>query len=343
MTDEALLEVRDLTCEFRIRSRSVTVGRVQVVSQVSFEVRTRETLGIVGESGSGKSTLIKAILQIVKPVSGEVRFEGVDITKMNKRQFVELRRKMAVVFQDPFSALDPKWKVSDLIDEPMRLQAAHDRRSRHDTIVELLRSVGLNPAEVLDKRTRELSGGQCQRVAIARSLSAEPKLVILDEPVSALDVSVQAQVLNLLEDIKESRNLSYIFVGHNISVVKHISDRIAVMYLGVFCEIGPSEQVCHNPLHPYASALLKAMPETELSDGELDEATTESEPPSPLSPPSGCRYRLQCPRAQQRCADETPVLIERRPDHFAACHFPLESVNDAEPSGRFDEAALPQR
>jgi oligopeptide/dipeptide ABC transporter ATP-binding protein len=323
---EPLLRASNLVQEFTSRGAGgVKGGVVHAVSNVSLEIRPGETLGVVGETGSGKSTLARSILQAPRPKSGEVYFQGTDLMRLRRGALVEARRHMQMVFQDPFGSLNPRWRVFDLVEEPLigyRVRGPGQRRTR---VRELLDLVGLNPDTYGRRRPRELSGGQCQRVAIARAIALNPALVVCDEAVSSLDVLVQAQVLNLFEQLRRELGLSYLFISHDLALVKQVSDRVAVLHLGQLAEVGPAEMLYRQPLHPYTSALLDSIPE--LAPGAVARrgpAPLRGEPPSPLDPPSGCRFRTRCPRAQQRCAEEEPVLREHAPGHHVACHFPLE-------------------
>lgn len=325
---EKLLEVTDIVQEFTVRGRGgVRGGVLRAVSGVSFDVARGETLGVVGETGSGKSTLVRSVLQAPPPKSGTVRFRGVDLATASGRDRAEARRHLQMIFQDPFGSLDPTWSVHRIVEEPLIAYSVGSRAQRRARAAELLELVGLDPAVHGDRRPRELSGGQCQRVAIARALAPNPSLIVADEAVSSLDVLVQAQVLGLFERLRGEFDLSYLFVAHDLALVKQVSDRVAVMYLGKFCEIGPAESIYRRPLHPYTVALLSAIPSAEPdAAGPMTNGTISGDPPSPLEPPSGCRFRTRCPRARQRCADQTPQL--RAPagtagDHQVACHFPV--------------------
>ena len=327
---QPLLSVRDLVQEFVVREGGGTRGGVvQAVSGVSFDIMPGETLGIVGETGSGKSTLARAILQSPRPKSGTVSFRGSELTRLRGRQLLAARQHMQFVFQDPFGSLDPKWKVRSIIEEPLIAYSAGDKQARRKRVDELLDLVGLDPARYAKRHPRELSGGQAQRIAIARAVALEPDLLICDEAVSSLDVLIQAQVLNLFEKLRRELGLSYLFIAHDLALVKQVSDRVGVMYLGKFCEVGPGESVYKQPLHPYTRALLDSIPSTEPGAGRAT-TTLRGEPPSPVNPPSGCRFRTRCPRAADRCAQEVPEPRELFPGHLVACHFPLTEA--AEPA-----------
>ena len=344
---EPLLQARDLVQEFAVRGRGgVRGGVVQAVSGVSLDIRPGETLSVVGETGSGKSTLARSIMQAPPPKSGEVVFQGTSLTALHRAShhgaaLRAARRSMQMIFQDPYTSLDPLWPVARIVAEPLVAAGLRDRAERRRRVAELLDQVGLDLAAHGRRRARELSGGQCQRVAIARALAARPALIIADEAVSSLDVLVQAQVLNLLDRLRTSLGLSYLFIAHDLALVKQVSDRIAVMYLGRLCETGPADDVYAHPRHPYTVELLDAVPRVEQSAlgkrpaGDLPTGylTTGGDPASPVSPPSGCRFRTRCPRAQARCAAETPALGSVPGDaagHLVACHFPLERSGDKE-------------
>jgi oligopeptide/dipeptide ABC transporter ATP-binding protein len=323
---DALLEVRNVVQEFVLRDYGgVRGGVLQAVSGVSFELRAGETLGIVGETGSGKSTLARSVIQSPPPKQGAVIFQGKDLVGLSRRAMKPARRNMQMVFQDPFTSLDPKWTVSRIVQEPLVAYGLGSRRERRERVNSLLDRVGIDPARYGVRHPRELSGGQAQRVAIARALVLEPKLILCDEPVSSLDVLVQAQVLNLFEKLRSDLALSYLFIAHDLALVKQVSDRVAVMYLGKLCEIGPVRDIYREPLHPYTLALLTSIPDPAARAGKHGARRTISgELPSPLNPPSGCRFRTRCPRAQERCAAEAPQLRPLGADgHLVACHFPL--------------------
>ena len=315
--DSVVLRVEDLTMEFPAGRKKV----VQAVSGISFDIERGETLAIVGESGCGKSTLGKAILQLPIPTSGSVNFQGQELTTLTKEGLRDIRPAMQMIFQDPVSSLDPRLTVAKIVDEPLKIWDRGDEVWRSNKVDELLNAVGLDPALVRDRRSYEFSGGQCQRISIARSLALEPLLLICDEPVSALDVSVQAQILNLLQDMKERYGLTLIFISHDLAVVKAVSTRIMVMYLGKVCEISSPDELYSNPRHHYTHALVSSVP---IPDPNVAarRTTLEGEPPSPTDPPSGCRFRTRCPAATDLCAREEPQLHEVSAGHFVACHFP---------------------
>ena len=315
--ENVILRVEDLTMEFPAGRKKV----VRAVSGISFDIERGETLAIVGESGCGKSTLGKAILQLPKPNSGSVNFQGQELTTLNKDALRDVRPAMQMIFQDPVSSLDPRLTVAKIVDEPLKIWERGDELWRSKKVDELLNAVGLDPALVSDRRSYEFSGGQCQRISIARSLALEPLLLICDEPVSALDVSVQAQILNLLQDMKERYGLTLIFISHDLAVVKAVSTRIMVMYLGKVCEISSPDELYSNPRHHYTHALVSSVPIPDPTVAARGTAL-EGEPPSPMDPPSGCRFRTRCPAATDLCAQEEPQLHEVSAGHFVACHFP---------------------
>jgi peptide/nickel transport system ATP-binding protein/oligopeptide transport system ATP-binding protein len=316
-----VLEVRDLVKEFAIGGGFLGGAGVvvQAVSGVSFDLREGGTLGLVGESGSGKSTVGRCVLRLIEPTSGSIKYLGKDLRKASHRQMREFRRELQIVFQDPYASLDPRMTVASIIAEPLTIHRIKgDKKQR---VRELLELVGLNP-EHGNRYPHEFSGGQRQRVGIARALALNPNVIVLDEPVSALDVSIQAGVVNLLEDLQDELGLSYLFIAHDLSVVRHISDTLAVMYLGKLIETGPADEVYEKPAHPYTQALLSGIP---LPDPRLERTRhrilLEGEIPSPIDPPSGCRFRTRCWKAEEICASEEPALIERGQGHPVACHF----------------------
>ena len=316
-SEEVILRVEDLTMEFPAGGKKF----IRAVSGISFDIERGETLAIVGESGCGKSTLGKAILQLPKPTSGSVNFQGDELTTLNKDALRDIRPAMQMIFQDPVSSLDPRLSVAKIVDEPLKIWDRGDEMWRSNKVDELLNAVGLDPALVRDRRSYEFSGGQCQRISIARSLALEPLLLICDEPVSALDVSVQAQILNLLQDMKERYGLTLIFISHDLAVVKAVSTRIMVMYLGKVCEISAPDELYSRPRHHYTHALVSSVP---IPDPNVAarRTTLEGEPPSPMDPPSGCRFRTRCPAATDLCAQEEPQLHEVSAGHYVACHWP---------------------
>jgi len=317
-SEDLLLRVEHLVVEFGKSQR-----RVRAVSDVSFDVAAGETLGLVGESGCGKSTTGRAVALVHPPNSGSVRFAGTELTALRARELRQARTKVQMVFQDPISSLNPRRRVLDSVMEPMAIWGLGTRDERRAKASAILESVGINPSDAGGRRPLEFSGGQCQRISIARALMLEPTLLICDEPVSALDVSVQAQILNLLDDLKRARGLTMVFIAHDLAVVKNVSDRVAVMYLGKLCEVAPPDTLYRHPAHPYTAALLASIPEPDPSaTGDGSEALS-GELPSPSNPPSGCRFRTRCPYVQDRCAAEEPVMRALGPDHFVACHFPL--------------------
>jgi len=312
-----LLEVQDLVVEYSVGGRTI-----HAVSGVSLEVERGETLGLVGESGCGKSTLGRAVLQLRRPQSGRVLFDGEDLTAMQGDALRKMRRRVQLIFQDPIASLNPRRRIGDIVAEPLVIAGVKDLAKREQLVHEVLSAVGLDPQLVSGRLPHEFSGGQCQRICIARALVLNPEFIVCDEPVSALDVSIRAQILNLLEDMKARFGLTLLFIAHDLAVVKAVSDRVAVMYLGRLCEVGPSEQVFAHPAHPYTALLIEAIPVPD-PDVRPAESIAVGEPPSPMAPPSGCRFRTRCPRADQRCSDEVPELREVAPQQFAACHHPL--------------------
>ncbi len=315
-----LLEVEHLVVEFPA-SRG---QKVHAVSDVSLDVMAGETLGVVGESGCGKSTTGKAIVQSPRPTSGSVIFAGQEMTQLRGEDLRRTRTQMQMIFQDPISSLNPRRRVGDIVAEPLAIWGQGTREQRQERVREVFDAVGLDYEATSGRRTHEFSGGQCQRISIARSLMLEPKLLICDEPVSSLDVSVQAQILNLLEDMKDRYGLTMVFIAHDLAVVKNVSDRVAVMYLGKLCEVAGADDLYRAPVHPYTNALLASIPDPRPDARAGQGGKARGEPPSPVAPPSGCRFRTRCPRATERCAAEEPTIRAIADDHFVACHHPVE-------------------
>ena len=324
--NDPLLTVSDLKVWFPVASGVMqrTVGHVRAVDGVDLEIRAGETLGLVGESGCGKSTLGRAAIRLLKPTGGTVHFKGEDITSIRGEHLRALRREMAMIFQDPYASLDPRQTVGDIIGEPIDVHGLAKGKERQDRIRELLRVVGMNP-RFADRYPHEFSGGQRQRIGIARALAVEPTFIVCDEPISALDVSIQAQIINLLENLQSKFKLTYLFIAHDLSVVKHISNRVAVMYLGKIMEVAPGQQLYRRPRHPYTGSLLSAIPipdpKVELQRKRL---ILQGDVASPVNPPSGCRFRTRCPRAKEHCAEEVPPLESFGSEHKAACFYPLD-------------------
>ncbi len=315
---EILLEVKNLKKYYPVRTGFIKKTELKAVDDVSFFIRKGETLGIVGESGCGKTTLGRTVLRLEEPTSGDIIYEGESIIGKNMKEY---RKKMQIVFQDPYASLDPRKTVSDIIGEALDIQKlCKTKEERRDKVLELMKLVGLN-AEFYNRFPHEFSGGQRQRIGIARALAVNPGFIICDEPVSALDVSIQAQIINMLEELQDTRKLTYLFIAHDLAIVKHISTRIGVMYLGHMVELAESAELYRNPIHPYTEMLLSAIP---IADPDLSAARKriklEGEVPSPLNPPSGCPFRTRCPKAGKACAESMPALREITPGHFAACH-----------------------
>jgi peptide/nickel transport system ATP-binding protein len=321
----ALVEIKHVKKYFPIRKGLLQreVARVHAVDDVSFAVQAGETLGLVGESGCGKSTLGRTIVRLLEPTAGEIIFEGQRIEEHGARQLRPLRRQMQMVFQDPYASLNPRKRVGTIIGDPLKIHKLGDAKERKARVEELLEVVGLSP-EHFNRFPHEFSGGQRQRIGIARALALQPKLIVADEPVSALDVSIQSQMLNLLEDLQNEFNLTYIFIAHDLGVVRHVSDRIAVMYLGKLVELSPAEELYTRPIMPYTEALLSAVP---IPDPDLAAAreriVLEGDVPSPINPPTGCRFHPRCRYATQVCSEVEPPLVEYGNGHLAACHHPL--------------------
>ena len=347
-----LIEVKNLKKYFPIRKGVLQreVARVHAVDDVSFAVNEGETIGLVGESGCGKSTLGRCIVRLLEPTEGDVVFQGRSIGKLGARSLRPLRRQMQMVFQDPYASLNPRKRVGTIVSDPLRIHRIGDRKERKKQVEELLEAVGLSP-EHYNRFPHEFSGGQRQRIGVARALALRPKLVVADEPVSALDVSIQAQMINLLEELQDEFRLTYVFIAHDLGVVRHVSDRIAVMYLGRIMELSPAEELYERPIMPYTEALLSAVPipDPDLSD-QRERIVLEGDVPSPINPPSGCRFHPRCRYATEICSQVDPPLADYGNGHLAACHHPLNvdkatlarvTVSAASPA-ETDETALPE-
>ena len=316
--EKILLSVENLVVEFPVGYRK----KVHAVTDLSFDIAEGETLGIVGESGCGKSTTARAVIQLPKPTSGSVEFNGVDITSLKGEELRNVRPEIQMIFQDPISSLNPRRSVFNIVSEGVNIWSDTHPNLTEDRVVEIIKDIGLDVNEAMIKRPHEYSGGQCQRISIARALVLDPKIIICDEPVSALDVSVQARILNMLEDMKGRYGLTLLFISHDLSVVKNVSDRVAVMYLGKLCEIGDGDLLYDAPAHPYTRLLLAAIPDPN-NKHSANADILEGELPSPIDPPSGCRFRTRCPRATEKCATEEPEFRQiGNDDHWVACHFP---------------------
>jgi oligopeptide transport system ATP-binding protein len=355
--DEPLVEMGTLRKYFPIKEGLLQreVARVHAVDGVSLRVREGETLGLVGESGCGKSTLGRCVVRLLEPTEGQLRFEGRDIAHLSNRSLRPLRRQMQMIFQDPYASLNPRKRVGTIIGDPMRIHRVGTKGDRKQRVQGLLERVGLNP-EHYNRFPHEFSGGQRQRIGVARALALQPKLIVADEPVSALDVSIQAQVVNLLDDLQDEFGLTYIFIAHDLGVVRHVSDRIAVMYLGKIVELSPGEQLYTNPIHPYTEALLSAVPIPDPDVAEKRERIIlEGDVPSPIDPPPACRFHPRCRYATDVCRDIEPPLVEYRDGHLAACHHPLnvtpamvahasaEGARVQEPAGSSDPVGVNPR
>ena len=320
-SDDNLLEVKNLKKYFPVGTGFFggAANSVKAVDGVSFTIRKGETFGLVGESGCGKSTTGRCILRLIEPTSGEVWFEGRDLLLANSSDLRRLRGQIQIIFQDPYSSLNPRMRVGQIVCEPLSIHQVGTRSERRERVAELLGLVGLEASHA-ERYPHEFSGGQRQRIGIARALALNPKFIVCDEPVSALDVSVQAQVVNLLQDLQERLGLTYLFISHGLSVVEHISTRVGIMYLGKLVEVAPSEEIFHNPLHPYTRALLSAIPIPD-PDAKRERLPLGGEIPTAILPPSGCRFRTRCPIAEPECAEDEPQLVEVSKDHFVACRL----------------------
>jgi len=319
-----LMRVENLVKHFPITQGIIVqkqIGAVHAVDDVSFDVYQGETLGLVGESGCGKSTTGRTILQLYRPTSGSVTFDGVDLVHLKGEELRLMRRKMQMIFQDPYASLNPRMTVGEIVGEPLVVHKVASQKEIDERVESLLGLVGLNPA-FASRYPHEFSGGQRQRIGVARALALQPSFIVCDEPISALDVSIQAQVVNLLEDLQKQFNLTYLFIAHDLSMVRHISNRIAVMYLGIIVELADREELYLKPLHPYTQALLSAVPIPDpVADARRARVILKGDVPSPVNPPSGCRFRTRCPIAEDICAEQKPDFREAKPGHFVACHF----------------------
>jgi len=319
---DVILQVKDLKMHFPIYRGVIQrqVGAVHAVDGISFDIRRGETLGLVGESGCGKSTTGRTILQLYKATSGSVIYNDIDLISLRKEEMRKMRRHMQMIFQDPYASLNPRMTINDIVGEPLLIHNVAKGAEINKRVGELLEIVRLNPAYA-SRYPHEFSGGQRQRIGVARALALNPELIICDEPISALDVSIQAQIVNLLEELQKKLNLTYLFIAHDLSMVRHISDRVAVMYLGVIVEIANKNDLYELPLHPYTQALLSAVPIPDPNKEKRKRIILEGDVPSPVNPPSGCRFRTRCALAESICAEKRPEFREVKPDHFVACHM----------------------
>jgi len=345
MTSEPreILRVTDLRTYFPVRSNGLfprTIGQVKAVDGVDFSINAGETLGLVGESGSGKTTTARSVLLLVRPTTGQITIDGQEVTKLNPKALLPVRRKAQMIFQDPYNALNPRHTVGAIISAPWQVQGITPPGGTKAAVRELMERVGLNP-EHYNRYPNEFSGGQRQRIGIARAVALRPKLIVCDEPVSALDVSIQAQILNLLHDLQLEFGIAYLFVAHDLAVVRQISHRVAVMYLGHIMELAPRKTIYTAPLHPYTHSLLSAVPIPDpRRQRERARIVLQGDVPSPIDPPSGCVFRTRCFQAQERCAVEVPPLIEVKPEQFVACHYPIATLPDSVTTKSGDAAAL---
>jgi oligopeptide transport system ATP-binding protein len=323
-----LLRVEDLTMHFPIYRGVIRqqIGAVKAVDGISFEVRRGETLGLVGESGCGKTTTGRTILQLYRPTAGRVVFDGVDLVALKGEHLRQMRRRIQMIFQDPYASLNPRMTVEQIVAEPLEVHGVASGAELHEHVTHLLEIVKLSPS-FSDRYPHEFSGGQRQRIGVARALALQPAFIVCDEPISALDVSIQAQVVNLLEELQRQFNLAYLFIAHDLSMVRHISDRVAVMYLGVIVELASRDEIYGRPLHPYTQALLSAVPIPDpFAEAQRRRILLEGDVPSPINPPSGCRFRTRCPIAKPRCTEERPAWRELKSGHFVACHYAEQFV-----------------
>ncbi|KAB8030937.1 ABC transporter ATP-binding protein [Fluviispira multicolorata] len=331
MIDEYILQIKNLVKYFPISGGifGKEIAKVHAVDDVSFSLKKGQTLGLVGESGCGKSTLGRTILRLLEPTSGNIVFDGKDITKLSQKELRPLRKEIQIVFQDPFASLNPRMSVQEILSEPFEIHNLYKNpEERKNKIKNLLSEVGLNP-ESIDRYPHEFSGGQRQRIGIARALSLNPKIIVCDEPVSALDVSIQSQILNLMMDLRDKYNLSYIFIAHDLSVIEHISDYVAVMYLGKIVEYTSSQNLYNNPIHPYTQALISSIPRHDIVE-KRERQVIQGDVPSPINPPSGCRFHTRCPFAKEKCSTQEPKLENHGTQlspHFVSCHFSSELKN----------------
>ncbi len=327
-TSEPLVRVENLVMHFPIYRGVIRrqVGAVRAVDGVTFDIQGGETLGLVGESGCGKTTVGRTILQLYRPTAGKVYFMGTELTRLKGEELRRMRREMQMIFQDPYASLNPRMTIGEIVGEPLLVHGIAKGKELEDRVAELLQLVKLNPA-FASRYPHEFSGGQRQRIGIARALALNPKFIVCDEPISALDVSIQAQVINLLEELQEKFHLTYLFVAHDLSVVRHISNRVAVMYLGIIVEIAEKNELYEHPLHPYTQALLSAVPIPDpVAEARRKRIILEGDVPSPVNPPSGCRFRTRCPIAKPICAEQVPQLRELSSGHYVACHFAENSA-----------------
>ena len=325
MTSGTLLSLEDVTVEYVSQRR-----RFEAISDINVDIARGETLGLVGESGCGKSTIGRSVIQLPPPTRGKVLFEDENLANLSQAEMRRVRQYLQIIFQDPISSLNPRRRIKDIVAEPLVIAGFKDKDHIEHEVKEALRAVGMDPASTMERKPYQFSGGQCQRICIARAIILKPKLIVCDEPVSALDVSVQAQILNLLEEMKKKYGLTLLFISHDLAVVKNISDRVAVMYLGKFCELAGSVKIYKRPLHPYTAGLMSAIPEIHRSDQGVDtKIELSGEIPSPLDPPSGCRFRTRCSYAEEKCRVEEPLFRQFEEGHYVACHFPLKEESMA--------------